>query len=37
MQIANAGIVPDWLDCASYLDGVEHRLGEITRPYVKGC
>ena len=29
MQISNAGIVLDWLDCTSWMDGVEHRLGKI--------
>lgn len=28
-QITNAGIVLDWLDCASWMDGVEQRLGKI--------
>lgn len=28
-QITNAGIVLDWLDCASWMDGVEYRLGRI--------
>ena len=29
VQISNAGIVLDWLDCTSWMDGVEHRLGKI--------
>ena len=29
LQITNAGIVLDWLDCASWMDGVEQRLGKI--------
>ena len=29
LQISNAGIVLDWLDCASWMDGVEQRLGKI--------
>ena len=27
MQVSGAGIVLDWMDCASWVDGVEYRLG----------
>ena len=29
LQISDAGIVLDWLDCASWMDGVEQRLGKV--------
>lgn len=29
MQMSSSSIVLDWMDCVSWIDGVEYRLGKI--------